>query len=115
VEAHQIGDVRTAPRILAVSVPALLPQRLVSAAREVATAVGEGGAEVIAEKRGGRRSTGAGCCPGFGRGVFFFPARQSRSVGLPKAGVAFLTRRLCNLWLGRKSPTIASHTEGGEW
>jgi hypothetical protein len=45
VEAHQIGDVRTAPRILAVSVPALLPQRLVSAAREVATAVGEGGAE----------------------------------------------------------------------
>jgi hypothetical protein len=46
VEAHQIGDVRTAPRLLAVSVPALLPQRLVSAAREVATAaVGEGGAE----------------------------------------------------------------------
>jgi hypothetical protein len=29
VEAHQIGDVRTAPRLLAVSVPALLPQRLV--------------------------------------------------------------------------------------
>lgn len=36
-------------------------------------------------------------------------------MGLPKAGVAFLTRRLCNLWLGRKSPTTASHTEGGEW
>lgn len=53
--------------------------------------------------------------PGLRERRVFFPARQSRSVGLPKAGVAFLTRRLCNLWLGRKSPTIASYTEGGEW
>jgi hypothetical protein len=61
---------------------------------------------------------GEGGAEGGGVVFFFFlsiSARQSRSVGLPKAGVAFLTRRLCNLWLGRKSPTIASHTEGGEW